>query len=381
MNILYDYQIFQLQRFGGISNCFVQLIKNLPSEVQFEIGIKDSENVHLLESGLTKVRPLHNFNNFICNKSFKGKGRLYKLASDFLPQINSRNYNLRTSKNLLKKGKFDIFHPTYFDPYFLPYLDKKPFVLTIHDMIPEKFPGLDDWQMERKKLLAEKVNHIIAVSQKTKEDVIEILKIPENKISVIYHGQPELNVYNYHRLIKKPYLLYVGARYSYKNFIPMIKALYETFQKHPELSLVCTGSDFNTEELVLFKNLGIKDRIHHIFASDNELMSLYHHAEAFIYPSLYEGFGIPILEAYQNDCPVFLNKKSCFPEIAGDAAVFFELDEHNNTLSTALENFLQNEDCSAKLIEKQKERLSFFSWKKSAQELAEVYEKVIKENN
>ena len=381
MNILYDYQIFQLQRFGGISNCFVQLIKNLPSRIQFEIGIKDSENVHLLESGLTKVRPLHNFNNFICQKSFKGKGRLYNLASNLLPQINSINYNLRTSVNLLKKGEFDVFHPTYFDPYFLPYLAGKPFVLTIHDMTPELFPGLDDWQIERKMLLAEKANHIIAVSKKTKDDIIEILKVPENKISVIYHGQPEKNINNYHRLIEKPYLLYVGARYSYKNFIPMIKALYETFQKHPELSLVCTGPDFNTEELDILKKQGIIDRIHHIFASDNELMSLYHYAEAFIYPSLYEGFGIPILEAYQNDCPVFLNRKSCFPEIAGDAAVYFELDEQNNTLSTALENFLQKEDCSAKLIEKQKERLSYFSWKKSAQDLAEVYEKVIKENN
>ena len=96
--------------------------------------------------------------------------------------------NLTYSINRIEKGDYDVFHPTFFDDYFVKHLNGKPFVLTIHDMIPELFSTSDKLQIENKKRLAQSASHIIAVSEKTKEDIVELLKIPEDKISVIYHG-------------------------------------------------------------------------------------------------------------------------------------------------------------------------------------------------
>ena len=112
------------------------------------------------------------------------------------------------------------------------------------------------------------------------------------------------------------------------------------------------------------------------------MFSLYHHAKCFVYPSEYEGFGIPILEAYQADSPVLLNNASCFPEIAGDAAIYFNMDSNNSNLAEQIEYLLSMSTEERRiLLTKQKERLTRFSWEKSAKQLADVYQSVINENN
>ena len=103
-------------------------------------------------------------------------------------------------------------------------------------------------------------------------------------------------------------------------------------------------------------------------------MDLYHYALAFVYPSSYEGFGIPILEAYKADCPVMLNRSSCFPEIAGDAAVYFKMDDVGSDFEEQFETLYHlNSNERNQLLVKQRERLSLYSWEKSAQKLSEVY--------
>lgn len=110
------------------------------------------------------------------------------------------------------------------------------------------------------------------------------------------------------------------------------------------------------------------------------MLSLYKYAKAFIYPSLYEGFGIPILEAYAMECPVLLAKESCFPEIAGDAALYFKLNSKENTLTPLLEDFakMSSEEIDS-LISKQNKQLQKYSWEKSARQLADVYKSVLSE--
>ena len=156
----------------------------------------------------------------------------------------------------------------------------------------------------------------------------------------------------------------------------MVRHLHSFLQRHQDLKLVCTEASFSADELAFFQELDLVDRIVHFHATDEQLLTLYHHAECFIFPSIYEGFGIPILEAYIGGCPVVLNRKSCFPEIAQDAAIYFDMDEASSNLGEQLEHLFSNSAQRASLLERQTQRLKDFSWEKAAIELAEVYERV-----
>jgi glycosyltransferase involved in cell wall biosynthesis len=207
---------------------------------------------------------------------------------------------------------------------------------------------------------------------------MNFLDVPENKITVIHHGAFNELPYPKERRFDFQYLLFVGERGRYKNFNPMLIEIAEFLKKH-NIKLVCTHYGFDKKEQALIKSLGLQDYVVHCFCNDIELRNLYSNALAFIFPSLYEGFGIPILEAYQCNCPVFLNNKSVFPEIAQDAAIFFELDENKRNLSEKLEMFLNFTDAEKhELLEKQLKRLADFSWKKSAEKLNEVYLSLLK---
>ena len=383
MKVLYDYRIFDDQIFGGISNSFVQLIRNLPPTVDYEIAVAESNNVHLRDSGLMDIPPLLDpQEHFILHrkKSLKFQRSLYKRYSRLFPSRTSLGRNMQCSINALKRGDFDVFHPTYFFDYFLPYLGEKPFVLTVHDMVPEHYFRRNDFQVVKKRILVKEAAHIITVSQHTKDDLMELLDVPEEKITVIYHGAPpqKPRPANDQPLVEGDYLLFVGHRVSYKNFQPMLQALVPVLQHHPELRLVCTGHPFNKAELKLFGTLGVSDRLLHLRPDDDGLVNLYSHARCFIFPSLYEGFGIPILEAWQARCPVLLNRASCFPEIAGDAAVYFNLNATQNDLETVVEDFLAwTDERRQTLVEAQQQRLRRFSWQQSASQLAQVYENVV----
>jgi len=378
VKILYDHQAFGMQQFGGVSNCFVQLIKNLPQNCQHYISLCESDNVHLIESGLNvsfKPRKLYE-ENFISNRKFKGRGFLYRCTLRLTPWLTSEGINRKCSIEALKRGNFDVFHPTYFHPYFLKYLNGKPFILTVHDMIPELFSFKRDNQIKWKKLLCNKAAHIVAVSENTKQDLIKILNVPNEKVTVIYHGAPEYpNNIDSPPIINGEYILYVGQRELYKNFLSMVKALTPVLQRHQYLKIVCTGAELTRRETSALFAMGMTDRVQHLRVSDDRsIMNLYSHALCFIYPSAYEGFGIPILEAYKANCPVLLNNKSCFPEIANDAAIYFNLDDSHSDLESVMETFLRlSSEERLSLLAKQRQRLSLFSWQKSANQLADIY--------
>ena len=374
MKILYDYQCF-MDTYGGISNCFVQLIKHLPSEVRYQIGIVDSDNVHLRESGLVEVQPIRlSRKTFIRKEHFPTKGHLYDFYKSLFPMHTSEGVNVRRSLELLRSGQFDVFHPTYFHPYFLPYLGRTPFVLTIHDMTSEIVHD-HNIQKKWKRLLAPKAAHIVTVSENSKRDIVAILGIPEEKITVIYHEAPDDMPMPSASLFPFPYLLYTGQRGGYKMFEPMMRAIASVLKRHEELHVVCTGGEFSKGEVKMLRELGLEERVHQRYVSDAELQCLYAHARCFMYPSMYEGFGIPILEAFKQQCPVLLNQASCFPEIAKDAALFFHLDRSSGNVAEVLESFLnQSKGEIQSLLERQSRRLRDFSWEKSARQLCKVYE-------
>lgn len=385
MKILYDYRIFDDQIFGGISNSFVQLISHLPADVDYEIAVAESNNVHLRNSGLMDIPPLLDPpEHFILHrkKSLKYQRSLYKRFSRIFPSKTSLGRNMLCSINALKRGDFDVFHPTYFYDYFLPYLNGKPFVLTVHDMVAERYFRRNDFQVVKKRKLVEQAAHIITVSRHTKDDLMAMLHVPEERITVIYHGAPKPIVCDDEApLVEGPYLLFVGHRISYKNFRPMVRSLVPVLQRHPGLRLVCTGHPFRPDEEKFLQSLGITDRIIQMRPDDHGLANLYRHAVCFLFPSLYEGFGIPILEAWQANCPVLLNTASCFPEVAGDAAVFFHLNDTTDDLEDVVEDFFTwTPEKRQQLIARQQQRLTCYDWQASANQLADVYRKVAEEH-
>ena len=375
--ILYDHQAFTMQKYGGVSRCFVELFKNLPNGIEASIALYKSDNVYVKD--LMKVRSQETvIDRLLNNHDFKGAWRLQLLLKQFRESRVDKNEKYSIER--LKKGEYDIFHPTFFNDYYLPYLNGKPFVLTIHDMTPELYPQYykaNDFQIVMKRKLAPMASAIIAVSESTKQDIIRILGIPEEKIHVVYHGCSLTIPHNCHSLFSFPYILYIGDRRGYKNFIPFVKQITPVLKQNKDLHVVCTGSPFTINEVRLFDELGIKRQfINHWANSDTDLYALYHFAKCFVYPSDYEGFGIPILEAYKADCPVLLNRASCFPEIAKDAAIFFDINS-TNELSEQLRMVLtMNAKEKEDLLSKQRSRLADFSWGKSAEQLSQIYKSI-----
>ena len=384
MKVLYDYQAFTMQYFGGVSKCFCELISHFPDSVEAEIGIVQSDNVHLKQSRLcSKLHPVGiDSYKFRERYNFRGAYRLYCTVNKLFSSLpTAENINKLKSTELLKSGEYDVFHPTFFDCYFLPYLNGKPFVLTVHDMMPEIFPryfGKNDMQIMEKKKLVDKASAIIAVSKQTKYDLIDILNVPENKVTVIYHGGPQKEMITGDPIIKVPYFLYMGTRNAYKNFDRLVLAFSQVAEYHKDLLLVCTGGDFNVSEMNLLQQYGVEDRVVHLFASESDVKNLYAFAKAFIYPSLYEGFGMPILEAFAYGCPVLLNKKSCFPEIADDAGFFFHDDNDFSDLREKMEEVLDwNDEKRNFIIQKGYKRLTSFRWEEASRQLLAVYHSVM----
>ena len=381
MNILFDYQAFEMQPFGGVSNSYAEIISHLQSlGVNARLAIKESNNEHLKQTGIApSIKPLGTTNKrwFGRKKLFKGQRSLlrkgmswYGYHNDFL-SIN-QDYCIKQ----LQRRQFDIFEPTFFDSYFLPYLKDKPFVLTVHDMIPEIL-GVDEHQAQQKKLLCPLAAHIHVPSHNTKNDLVSILNIDPDKVTVTPHGSPTLPTTQHTSPYPLPYLLYIGARMSYKKFVPFVEECAIIIRKYPDIQVVCTGSPFTQEENQLLDNYGLTQNFIQTYAAEERLQALYQNALAFIYPSAYEGFGMPILEAFVCGCPVFLNNTSCFPEVGGDAAIYFDINRKGD-LAEHINAFLQSpEQNKAELIARGRERAKLFSWEESAKKLKAVYAKLI----
>ena len=177
--------------------------------------------------------------------------------------------------------------------------------------------------------------------------------------------------------IPNEYILYVGSRYRYKNFNRFIKAIAPFLISKPQLNLVCAGGGkFSKKELELLDKLNLRNKVVQFNFDDSSLPELYKNAILFAFPSLYEGFGIPVLEAFSCKCPIVCSNNSCLPEIAKDAAVYFDPFKEESILQ-AVKVLFENEFLREELVKKGTERLSYFSWEKAARETKMVYNKCI----
>jgi glycosyltransferase involved in cell wall biosynthesis len=360
VKVLYDTQVFSWQRFGGISRYFVELMRNMSAKDVTPLLPAPffSENAYIADLGVKlPVKRLD-------ISSFRVRKKLYEWA------------NNSTAKRQLRSGTFDLFHPTYYNDYFLSALGEKPFVLTIHDFTHERYPDMmpdASKVIRRKEKLARAATRIIAISENTRRDIIDHYGIDAAKIDVIHHGYSQLSTVAARvEGIEHPYILFVGDRRRYKNFNTLAEAFAKLARTNSALRLVCTGSELAPAEEKLLNVLGVRNKVITVQATNAQLLWLYRNAECFVYPSLYEGFGLPILEAFGAGCPVAVSSTSCFPEVARDGAAYFNPEDPDDIAST-VERVINDTDATRTLTRRASAILRDYSWTKTARATAATY--------
>lgn len=363
--ILFDHQKFSTQHYGGISRYFANIIQNMKvsSEFDYTIGCLYSPNHYIKnEQQLLNSK----LGRFFLNSKYGGK--TYKI-------------NKKYCEYLISKNNFDIFHPTYYDPYFLGKV-KKPIVVTIHDMTHERLPEYfwsEDDLTRNKRLNIEVADSIIAISETTKRDLIAYSNVDPQKITVIYHGidlEVPLSFQEIPKLAKR-YFLYVGDRSGYKNFYRFLDAFHRLSLTEPDIEMILTGGGkiaLADEELI--HRLKLKEKVKHLNVTDEQLNYLYKNAVAFVYPSLHEGFGLPVLEAFKAECPVLLSDTECFREIGAEAVAYFDAYDFNS-LEELMRKLLNDTIYRQFLIESGKERLKDFPLDLSLQKTFDLYRSLL----
>ena len=371
MKILLDPQAFNDQKFGGVSRYHTEMYVELSKMdgVTVDCPILYSDNLHLKEAGLFQT-----WRNDLFGKSWLPKFIRKKIGK------KTRRKNTKLAKKAIAKCDFDVFVPSYYSAYFLDYLKGKPFVPTVYDMIHEIFPHYfpkDKFTIANKKILIENATRIIAISESTKQDIIRLYPhVDASKIDVVYLSY-SIKKDKVNLNLPKNYILFVGQRWIYKNFIFFIKSVAPLLKSNPDLHVVCAGGNaFTPEELDLFKELGVSAQLIQQNFQDNELATYYSNARCFVFASEYEGFGIPVLESMACGCPVVLANHSSFPEVAGDAGVYFEL-KNAEDLKNKVSDLLENESLREAYIQKGLLQAQKFSWKKTAEESLKVFQKAI----
>lgn len=361
MKIIFDQQIFTKQKYGGISRYIFELSKNLN-----DIG----QDVRILA-------PIH-INSYI--KNHQNNIGVYLEGYPRFTKRIFRNSNFIASKMYFRNQakKPDILHETYYSNQSIApsYIPK---IITVHDMIhelfPENFPTQDKTSKIKKKAI-QRADHVICISECTRQDLIKILDIPESKISVVYHGVSELIGNGYHD-ITYPFFLYVGQRNGYKNFEILLRAYARSqFLRNNFRIIAFGGGSFTNEEYKTITTLNINpNSITQISGSDGILRSLYQQAVAFVYPSLYEGFGFPPLEAMTYGCPTLAANASSIPEITGNAALLFDPYSVEDLIEKI--ELVITSDIREQLIKKGFSHCQKFTWEKCAQETLGVYQSVL----
>jgi len=270
----------------------------------------------------------------------------------------------------------------------IAYTGKK--VTTFHDMTLLKTYNSDkNWfvfTMKQKvgrhvfKKVAETSDHIIAISEFTKKELQDFTPIPDEKISVIYESSDVATIApkKYEGLPFKKYILYVGQQSDYKNIKRLGDAHQILLAKYPDLGLVLVGKKNASAEAneAYFNDRNYKNIHFTGFVDDAQLSWLYTHAEAYVFPSLMEGFGLPGLEAMGYGTPVVSSNATCLPEIYGQAAHYFNPTDTSD-MAEAIDQVLSDDKIRTRLAKAGYKQIKKYSWKKQAQETHAIYKKVL----
>lgn len=367
MRIAYDYQIFGEHKYGGISRYFFELADHIAQLPETEIGV---------------ISP------FYVNEYLAAASRRLKVVGLKVPALprTGRIYlamNRLLAPSALLRFQPDLVHETYYSSKrFAPTGSKV--ALTVFDMIHERCPETfspNDPMSAIKATAIERADHLFCISEHTKRDLIEINGVAERKITVTYlavSGLPMPSCSASSLVGDTPYLLHVGGRQGYKNFAALMRAYAASPWLRQNFRVVCFGSGkLTTSERALMAELEIPEAaIIQVGGGDDVLAAFYQGAAALVYPSRYEGFGIPPLEAMSQGCPVICSRATSIPEVVGEAGVYFDPMDVDS-IRDALERTLQSATIRENLIEMGYRRSQVFSWDRCARETLSAYQELM----
>jgi glycosyltransferase involved in cell wall biosynthesis len=371
MRLLFDHGVFTMQVVGGISRYYVETIKRLAREPDLSIRVAAafSVNRYLPELDRRLVRGF-------AIPPWRRTRRLRTLAS------------AACTAAVAARFAPDLIHETYYGSRW-PRLGRAPTVLTVYDMIHEQFvqqaPAARRSGFRRdialKRSAIRRADLLLCISEHTRRDLLELFDLPAARTVVTHLAVDEsfatAAVGPSPRAA--PYLLFVGSRDWYKDFSVLARAVAADARLRRDFELVCFGGGpFSADERELLGRLGLAGRAVQLGGSDRQLLALYRHARAFVFPSRYEGFGLPLLEAMAAGCPVVASRASCFPEIAGDAAEYFE-PESAEDCGRAIGAAVYDEPRRGRLIELGRARCALFTWDKTAQATLAAYRSLLRE--
>ena len=369
LRVVFDDEIFTAQYYGGVSRAFTALSEALAKEpgVTSMLPFPLTANRHLAASPVFRGWAL-------------GGGRRIRGLRSLIRPINRR----AVVAALARVGA-DIVHATWYDATLVDRVADIPLVVTVHDMLPELMPdavvGTAEAPHGDKLTLLSRARRVVAVSAVTAVDLCRLTGLPEDSVRVIHHGVSS-------RLRWQPsdgrpadlpdqFLLLVGQRSGYKNFAGVAPSLAQLLRRNSQLHVVCAGGGpLRAEELGPFARFGVAQRVRQIKADDRRLAACYAHAVAFVFPSLYEGFGMPLLEAMINGCPVICSNRGALPEIGADAAIYFDPAEPDQ-LVELVEKLCRDRPRAAALAARGLTRAADFSWRRAAAAHAALYRELL----
>lgn len=358
LRVAFDHQIFAWQIFGGISRYACEIAARVG-------GYPDIEPVVVaplyMNRYLAQIRSVEVIGRHIC--AIPRAGRL--LAFLTAP----------AARKILRRLLPRVVHETYYSARATAPRSARV-VVTVHDMIHEKFGPVsavfDRTSLAKRRAVA-RADHIICVSESTRRDLVELFGVEPARTSVVYHGCSAPDGDGAAPL-SRPYLLFVGARGGYKNFEGLLRAYALSPALRNTFSILCFGgSALNRRELGVIDRLDIpRQDVIQTSGNDDALFAAYRHAQALVYPSLYEGFGMPTLEAMASRCPVVCSSTSALPEVCGNAAEYFDPADPA-AIAAAVERALVSTQRRSELVAEGLRRQAQFTWEACAGRTVQVY--------
>jgi len=357
MRILYDGAIYQWQTTGGINRYFTNIISRLPPDFSPVLTTVKKRGIAFPRHPQLKIVGFERFR----------------------PQRLSLELEKLYLDRKVGKQRFDLVHPTYYTLLSQAPVERKtePLVITFWDMIHDLFPYLDPSghvvAMKQKAVAA--ADAVICISENTRNDLIERYRVSQSKI-VVTHLASELNLSHANGdqpLPSRPYYLYVGSRQGYKNFKVLLFAFAKIAASEHDPILCLVGPALSSAEESEIAQMGLTERVEmYGQVDDDHLANLYNRSLAFIYPSLYEGFGLPPLEAMSCGAVVVASNRASLPEVVGEAGLLFD-PESVDELAEALHHILNSPSLRQSFIEKGLARSRLFSWDKTAEQTVALY--------